>query len=547
LFVRIKKTKQYSYLQIVESYREGSRVKQRVLTTLGQMQDLIESGKLDNLTQSLSKFSEKLQVLDAHKRGAIKAHRTLRIGPALVFERLWQQLQIPDVIQSCLGKRRFQFSIERAVFLTVLHRLFDPGSDRAAEHWHNDYLIHGLKELELQHLYRCMGWLGEKLSPGMQDHIQGLPQRCWKDLIEERLFRRNQDLFSSMELVFFDTTSIYFEGQGGCELGQYGHSKDHRSDELQMVVGVIIDGRGRPICTEFWPGNVTDVTTLVPVIERLNRRFGITRVCVVADRGMISKETVKYLQEQGLEYILGARMHRVKEISTDVLLRRGTWEEVYPKKLDAKDPSPLSVSEEWVGTKRYVVCFNPDQAKKDAGDRQAILKSLEQKLKSGDKSLVGNKGYRKYLCGTGPGFSIDEQKVQDEERFDGKWVLETNTTIQAAEVALKYKQLLMVESIFRSMKSVLETRPIYHKRDDTIRGHVFCSFLALLLIKELDERLEKEGAQLEWERMKQDLETLQEVEVEMNGKRFWLRTDLSGTCATILKAVGVAAPPTMRG
>ncbi len=546
MFVRIKNSRGYKYLQIVENKREGKKVKQRVLTTLGQFDALRRSGKIDALTQSLGKFSSIRSILDAHREGSIQAHRTLCIGPALVFERLWQQLGIDAAIQGQLVARRWRFSMERAVFLTVLHRLMDPGSDRAAERWKEDFQIHGTEGIELHHLYRAMGWLGEQ---SIQHGHDARSLRCRKELIEEELFRRNRDLFSELELVFFDTTSLYFEGQGGESLGQYGHSKDHRPDLKQMVVGAVLDGAGRPICCELWPGNLTDVTSLIPVVKRLKSRFAIASVCVVADRGMISAETIEKLESEtlGMSYILGARMHKDKAVRDEVLPSPAKFQLVTGAKKKAEDPSPLSVREQWVGGRRYIVCYNEDQARKDAADRAAIVESLKEKLKGGDKRLVGNKGYRRYLKSAGAEhFTIDEAKLAEEQRFDGMWVLRTNTAFAAADVALKYKQLWMVESLFRSAKSLLETRPIYHKVDDTIRGHVFCSFLALVLRKELETRLEKLGAKLEWADITRDLRALQDVEVEMNGKKLYLRTDLRGVCYTVLQAAGVAVPPTIR-
>ena len=240
-------------------------------------------------------------------------------------------------------------------------------------------------------------------------------------------------------------------------------------------------------------------------------------------------------------------MHRDKTVSDEVLPSIAEFQVVTGAKKKAGDPSPLSVREQWVKGKRYIVCYNEDQARKDAADRAAIVESLKEKLKNGDKSLVGNKGYRRYLKSAGPQhFTIDEAKLAEEQRFDGMWVLRTNTEFDAAEVALKYKQLWMVESIFRSAKSLLETRPIYHHFDDTIRGHVFCSFLALVLRKELEMRLEKQGDKLEWADINRDLRALQEVEVEMQGKTLYLRTDLRGVCHKVLQAAGVATPPTVR-
>ncbi len=546
MFVRIKKTRGYTYLQIVESKREGKRIKQRVLTTLGQMDPLTSSGKLDDLARSLLKFTKAVQVIDAHREGKLRALRTVSVGPALVFERLWHELGIDEVIAEALSGTRFRFSVERAIFLTVLHRLFDPGSDRSAERWKEDFRIEGVGSLELHHLYRAMGWLGNTL---IQLGNDPLSIRCRKDEIEEALFARNRDLFSALDLVFFDTTSLYFQGEGGETLGQYGHSKDNRPDLKQMIVGAVLDGAGRPICCEMWPGNVTDVTTLLCVVNQLKERFHIGRVCVVADRGMISNDTIAELEKAipPVSYILGVRMHRVKEVRDELLLSRQEFRQIVGAKSKSSDPSPLAVREQWIGSRRYIVCRNQEQALKDAADRQAIVESLREKLRTSDKNLVGNKGYRKYLKSAGKEhFSVDEAKIKEEERFDGTWVLRTNTAYSAEEVALKYKQLWMVEEIFRSLKSLLETRPIYHHMDETIRGHVFCSFLAMVVLKELEARLEKRGVRAEWAEIKRDLRALQEVELESDGRKWYLRTELRGVCYDVFHAAGVAVPSTVR-
>ena len=356
-------------------------------------------------------------------------------------------------------------------------------------------------------------------------------------------------MFTQLQLVFFDTTSIYFEGQGGETIGQRGYSKDHRPDLKQMIVGAVLDAEGRPICCELWPGNTADVTTLIPVVDRLRSRFGVTKVCIVADRGMISKETIEELEkpERSWQYILGARMRSQNEVKDEVLSRAGRYRLVHPQRTTSEDPAPLKVKEVRVEGRRYIVCRNDDEARKDAADREAIVASLREKLATGEKSLVGNKGYRRYLSSTGPDhFQIDEAKIEEEARYDGKWVLRTNMDLDTAEVALQYKRLWMVEAWFRSTKSLLQTRPIYHKCDETIRGHVFCSFLALVLRQELEARLAKDGHDFEWADVIQDLDRLQIVEVEQDGKRFLLRSEVQGTCGTVFKAAGVAVPPTVQ-
>ena len=549
MFVRAKKSGAYQYLQLVHNERVDGKVRQQVLATLGRLDVLQETGQIDALIASCGRFAEHTAVLDAHREGKTAATKTIRIGPSLVFERLWNQLGLPKIVQEVLANRRFEFAVERAVFLTVLHRLFDPGSDRAAEVWRYGYAIEGVKELELQHLYRTMGWLGEALPGDQQAGATPFGPRCAKDRIEELLFARRRDLFSGLDLVFFDTTSIYFEGRGGESIGQYGNSKDKRPDLRQMVVGAVLDTTGRPICCELWPGNTTDVKTLVPIVDRLRSRFSIARICVVADRGMISRKTIQELQaaHRDTRFILGARLRAVKEIREKVLSDPKPYQVVYGPKVRSKDPSPLQVKEVRVGDRRYIVCYNPDQARKDRADREAIVEALHDQLKRGDKSLIGNKGYRKFVKTTeGKRFEIDRAKVEAESRFDGIWVLQTDTELPAVDVALRYKELWMVEAVFRSLKSVLETRPIYHKCDDTIRGHVFCSFLALVLLKELQARLEASGWRPEWERLKDDLEALEEITVVNAGKTFVIRSQTRGDAGKALHAVGVALGPAIR-
>jgi transposase len=539
MFFRQKKSGDRTYLQIVENRWQEGGSKQRVICTLGRSDELEASGQLERLISSGAKYSESMMVIDAHSRGEAPVTAVRRIGPGLIFERLWRETGLREIIEGLCASRKFEFAVERAVFITVLNRLFASGSDRFCSKWVADYGICGADELDLHHFYRAMAWLGEEL-PEAQQAGKTLAPRCVKDLIEEELFFRSRDLFSSLDLVFFDTTSVYFEGEGGETLGERGHTKDHRPDLKQMVVGAVIDNQGRPICCEMWPGNTADVTSLIPVVDRLRSRFSIGRVCIVADRGMISADTIAELEKRKWPFILGARMRAVKEVKQEVLSRAGRYQVVGASR------SPLKVKEVIVDDRRYVVCVNEDQAKKDAADRAAILCALEERLKEGDKSLVGNKGFRRYLASTGKTFRIDYDKAKAESRFDGKWVLRTNTSLGAADVGLKYKQLWMVEQIFRSAKTLLSTRPVYHKYDRTIRGHVFCSFLALVLRRALQERLEAREVSCEWADIKLDLDSLTEVELEHAEKRFILRSQPKGTASTVFRAAGVALPPNIR-
>jgi len=549
MFARVKKSGKYQCLQIVENHKEGKKVVQRVISTIGRLDRLQAKGRVETLIRSLSKYSEKVLLILSAKSNLTASGK--KIGPALIFERLWKETGIKKALKYLLAGRKFAFDVERAIFLTVLHRLMVSGSDRSCDKWRRDYVIEGTDDFCLHHEYRAMGFLGEEV-PEQRDATPFSP-RCIKDLVEEEIFFDQRNLFSGLDLVFFDTTSIYFEGNGGETLGKRGLSKDHRPDLNQMVVGAVIDDNGKPICCEMWPGNTTDVTTLIPVVDRVRKRFNTGQFCIVADRGMISAETLKELESLGrnISYILGARMRKVNVVKLDVLSRAGRYKEVYPESNRSNDPSALKVKEVRVDGARYIVCINPRQARKDRKDRESIIASMKDHIKKGPKSLVGNKGYRKYIKVERESVTTDEEKVKSEARFDGKWVLTTNTDLTAEKVALKYKELWQVERVFRDIKTLLETRPIFHKRDDTIRGHVFCSFLALILRKELERRLELSGHFFEWLILmslwliKQDLKAFQEIVIEESGKRLAIRSQCFRTCGKVFQAVGVALPQTI--
>jgi Transposase DDE domain len=506
--------------------------------------ELQASGQLERLLRSGARFAANAVVLSAASDEATKI-AVRRIGPALVVERLWEETGCRAVISDLAGARAHKFAVERAVFLTVLHCLFVSGSDRAADRWREDYAIAGVEALDLHHLYRAMAWLGEELPATEQDGRTPFAPRCLKGVIEERLFAHRRDLFTRLDLVFMDTTSLYFEGAGGQTLGRFGYSKDHRPDLRQMILAVLIDGDGRPVCSEMWPGNTADVTTLIPVIERLRRRFDIGRVCVIADRGMITAETVAELEARRLLYILGVRERSDKLVRELVLGDPAPFVPlVMTKRGKEIEYEAKTVS---VAGRRYIVCRNHAEAAKDAADRASILAALERQLAKGDKALVGNTGYRRYLKTIRDDhFAIDPDRVEEDKKFDGIFVLRTNTDLRPLDAMLCYKQLWTVEQTFRTAKYLLSTRPIFHKLDETIRGHVFCSFLALVLKKALEDRLAELGRVGSWPEIIADLDSLTETEVEQDGKRFVVRSAPRSAAGLAIRAVGVALPPTVR-
>jgi hypothetical protein len=539
VFVRVKKITGYEYLYLVENAREGGRHVQRVIKTLGRRDEVEASGMLDSLIASAARHSRRSIVLSSFYRGELAPLRRSSIGPGLVFGRLWQETGCRDVLNGLLAERRFGFDVERAIYLTVVHRLMISGSDRHASQWQRSFCLPGVAELTLDQAYKAMAWLGEEIGEA----------RWMTDAVEEALYRQRQDLFGELSIAFFDTTSLYFEGAGGETLGQRGHSKDYRPQLKQVVLGIVLDASDRPIASFLWPGNTADVTTLVPVVERLQKRFGIRKACVVADRGMISADTITALEERGIDYILGVRERSVREVREQVIPGSSSGMDdgvtvplLIPRQ---KGHTQLEVSEVTCGGRRYVLCRNEEQAKKDVETRAALIAGLEHKLAQGNKALVANTGYRRFLAEPeGEGFVIDPAKVAADAQFDGLFVLRTSLKLSALRVALRYRKLLAVEDNFKTAKAVLATRPIFHRTDAAMRGHIFCTFLALVLRHELVERLAARATKpLEWQSIIDDLVDLSEVEVEQDGRRAKLRTAPGPTIDPVCRALGMALPP----
>ncbi len=284
-----------------------------------------------------------------------------------------------------------------------------------------------------------------------------------------------------------------------------------------------------------FPGNTADPVAFEAMITKLRTRFRIGHVVVVADRGMMGKKSLDLLTEgkAPYDYILGCRMRKQKEIGAEVLSRAGRYEDVAPN---------LKVKEVRIEDRRYVICLNEEEKRKDEAARAAILDALREKLAGGVKNLIGNKGYARYLRVAKDAVQIDEDIILLESRFDGKYVLRTNTDLPAAEVAKTYKSLWRVERAFRETKSAIQVRPVFHHRDDTTIGHIVAGFLALRLEVDLQRRLDEHKIDVSWPTLMRDLSQVQAVHLQADGRSYRLRTDLLGVAHQAFHAAGVRPP-----
>jgi transposase len=504
LYISIRRTKRnqyvYEYVDIVESFRHQGKVRRKVLGTLGR-RDQLPAHKIDGLIEHLRKLASP-EGRRGVRLGEMRILATRECGVPLVCRQLWEELGLHELLGR-LGQE-----VEEAAFRMVVNRLSDPQSklalvDRHGErpgrawqsrvHWPS-----GKPDLTYNQYLRAM----DRLHPHRQE-------------LEDQLFTRVTNLLSlPLRLVFYDLTSTYFEGEGVCELAEYGYSRDHRGDRAQVVVGLAVTQEGLPITHRVFPGSTVDVTTLEPMAEELRRRFGLQEAVLVADRGMFSADNVAALGLSGQRYILALRSRQQAEgeLALDLARLAGL-------------PRPRDVKTEWqwreveaVAGFRHVVVYSAFKASHDFEVRDRRLRraldelrrlqaqasreklSARRIIERVTKILSEHKCARYFHYDAGPGllsFRLDRDQYRQQRRHDGVFVLETNhPDLSTGEVVQSYRQLMEVERAFRALKSLVKVRPVYHYRDRRVETHIFICFLAYLLAKTLELKLKAAGLEL---------------------------------------------------
>jgi transposase len=537
------------YVQLAHNFRDpkSNRSRAQVLYSFGR-EDQVDHEALKRLVSSIERFlsPDEALKLKAQRDTALEFKESRPLGGAWALQQLWTEIGIDRVIKKGLRKRSFSAPIERAIFAMVANRALAPKSKLSVESWANDDVcLPGVEDLQVQHLYRSLDVILD-----MEDKLQ-----------EEVFFSVSHLLNLEVDLLFFDTTSTYFEIEGedipsdpedeAYVLRRQGYSKDSRPDLAQVVIGLAVTREGIPIRVWTWPGNTADVTRVKQVKEDLIG-WKLGRVISVLDRGFMSEANLRELQKAGGHYIIGEKMQAGKPMVEEALSRAGRYQSVTHN---------VEVKELVVGDgearKRYILVRNPEQQKKDEQDRQGLVERLQAELeaiKSLDKSehskavcrLVSHPTYGRYLkLGKGGWPRLDKAKLESEKRLDGKYLLLTSDdTLPAADVALGYKQLLEVEDAFRTLKQTLELRPVYHRLSRRIRAHVVICWLALLLIRVAEVRAERAfGATCTWSRMRALLDRMHLGYFSGPNGAIRQRTETQSEQARLFEAIGVPEPP----
>jgi hypothetical protein len=541
-----------THLQLAESVwnPQKKRSEVRILHNCGRAEDPQTAQRLRHLARSILKKCDPEEIVQPSSQWRLVD--AWPYGPLYVMEALWQRLGIADIITDQLKGRKLDFAVERALFALVANRACAPCSKLYCyEQWlREDVRLEGTDTLALHHLYRAMDLL-----------------EAHKDGIEQALYCRLADLLNlDVELIFYDTTSLHFEidemdqGHGDEDLVEgslaagsktytaprkRGLAKNGRSDAPQIVIGLAVTRDGLPVRHWVFPGNTVDVTTVAQVKADV-KGWKLSRCVFVGDAGMVSQENLERLSQSGGKYIWCMPMRRGDEVTHDVLQRPGRFQQVADN---------VRVKEVVVGEgerrRRYVVCHNPQEAKRQRAHRRQVLHELEAELASRKEvrgeshskrvcQLRASRRYGRYLRLTKGGLlRIDAAKRRAAEQLDGKFVVHSNDdSLTPADLALGYKQLQRVEEAWRSLKSGLRVRPVYHWAAHRIHAHVALRVLALLL-----ERIIEQACGDPWRNIRADWERIKLAQWLSPHGEVWQVTEASPEAAHHLKCLELKNPP----
>jgi hypothetical protein len=555
------------YLQLAHNRRVNGATQAEVLCKLGR-EDQLDVDGLRRLAASITRFTDGDgggQPLPG-EAGELEVSDSRPVGGAWLLDGLWKRLGVAGALAEVLGARRFSTDVERVLFALVANRALAPSSKLAAAEWVcHDVAIPGLEGIDDDQAYRAMDLLVDADSDAK---------------VQEAVFFACADLLNlEVDLLFFDTTSTYFErdapdpagdaGQAG-EAGEadeaapafrvYGHSKDHRDDLPQIVIGLAVTREGIPVRVWCWPGNTSDMSVIHEVKDDL-RGWRLGRVITVVDRGFSSDENLRYLTRAGGHWIAGERMRDGAADAAEALSRQGRYRSVRDN-LQVKD---IRIGE-GDGAKRFVLCHNPLEAERQAAIREQTIERLTAELARIDAqraradaastknakakasavhvkaecALRDHPALGRYLRQTATGrLKLDKAKIATEARLDGKYLLSSSDPdLSAEDIALGYKNLLEAERGFRDLKGVLELRPVFHRLEHRIRAHVLICWLALLLIRVA----ERQSGQT-WRQINRQLSRLHQVTLTGPAGTVQQTTLLSDAQAAIFNATAVTAPP----
>lgn len=564
MFVKATRSKGYDYLKIVESYRENGKSKHRTVVNLGRADILAESG-LENIIKGLQKYLKLKDDKQNNIRDISTIEEQARVNYGYVaFRILWNKYSLSELLSNLICERKIEFDFVQTVFLMVINQLLRPSSKYYLQRNQDSYLDKNSTIL-LHHFYRTLDILADnKLS------------------IENALFSKNSDLFNmQVDIVFYDVTTFHFESQRQDDLRDFGFSKAHKYNEVQVVLGMLIDCEGKPIGYELYPGNIFDSKTLLKILKKLKEQFNLNKVIIVADKGINSKLNLKHIKDNGFDYIVSARIKNMKksvqkEILSEKNYHRIGKNDLYYWRDDFEEKDNLftykeldytnvikyideNQSEDHKGNKwikeelpeKLICTFSSKRARKDAKDRErAIEKALKVISKNNKSAVSGKRGYKRFVTDDREAIEdesyhlqLDEKKILEEAKFDGFYAIQcSDLSLDPLKVIDNYHYLFKVEESFRILKSTMETRPIFLWTRKHIEGHFVGCFIAFLLERELELCLRRRKVDFSTERIKEALNKMEFSEIEIEGQKYFMKSKHNSLASKIFAILKIKQP-----
>lgn len=505
-----------TYLQLVKSYRDNKgKPRHKILVNLGREDELVNTEMVKTLAEKFASLSKDLILID---KGKEIVADTYMLGGMLALESMWKKLKIDKILAGIKSKHSVEWDFENAVKLMVLNRIFEPKSKLSTMKWKNRVYCKDFDNTSLHHLYSSLDLLYE--------HTEDL---------QMSLFQTSQSLFKpNVKLVFYDLTTIYFESQVKDKLKTFGYSKDNKTGCVQVVLSLAISEDNIPLYFEIYPGNTYEGHTVSKTVEHLKNNFNIEKIVLVGDKGILSKNVMQELDENGYEYIIASKLTNLPKKYQDTILDRDSYSKVNEE---------LSLKEIELEDSRLVLGYSSVRSKRDKSMRQALLDRISKKLSLDKKSAVTKPAYKKYLSITKMDVSLDQQKIADASKWDGFFGFITNNdSLSSKEVLNAYRTLWQIEESFRTIKSTLDVRPIYHWTSKRIKGHIMMSFLSFYILRIMQRYILNNGLELSNDAIIDTLNQVKAVKIKDKNTTYIARTEIKEEANQILRALGCKIP-----
>jgi len=529
MFVKITKSGNYNYAQAVESYRQDGQVKHRVLFNLGRLDVIKDNPSFQNFARRLMELSNAEVAADLN---SISEAEMSNWG-YVVYKKIWNDFGLDKIFETASSKTKISYSLSKTSFLMAISHLLAPSSKLAIYNNQEKYV--GLCPVELNNIYRSLDILADS-----------------KEKIERQLFDINRNLFNlSVDIVFYDVTTFSFSSCMADGLKEYGFSKAGKPGKVQVVMGLLIDSYGRPVGYELFTGNTFDGKTLPAALDSLEKRFGIRKVIIVADKGITSKINLKDIVDRGYSYIFDYRLKAAPDKIKDEVFKDGysnidNDEGQFRYKVVDHTHSFYSGSKKESISQRIIITYSQARAKKDKIDRDRQVEKAQALLEDVSRIKASNrKGAKKYIAQKADNinYTLDTDAIYNDEKFDGYYAIATNEENISAEDAIQaYHNLYKIEHSFRLMKSNLEMQPIFVWTQKRIKGHFVVCFLAFLLARHLEYKLTKNEIAASADKVRNALNSLNFVKISLGGSSYYIKTKAEDLAYKILRILKIPPP-----